>query len=304
MTLPPVRGKCRLNADLSTSVWFQAGGPAAVLFRPEDADDLAGFLRAYRGDLPILPLGLGSNLLVRSGGIKAVVVRLGKGFAGMRLEEGNRVYAGAGAPAANAARFAAENGVGGLEFMIGIPGAVGGLVAMNAGAYGNDMASVVLAVDLMDRDGTLRRAPVDGMGYAYRTSALPEQTTVVGALLQGVPSDPERIRARMAEIMKQREESQPVRGRTGGSTFKNPEGDKAWRLIDKAGCRGLRIGGAQMSEKHCNFMLNTGGATSDELEELGETVRRRVCEDSGVMLEWEIKRVGRPGAGDPSLRSG
>ena len=290
--LPNVRGKIRRNAPLAPTVWFQTGGAASILFRPADADDLCDFIKEYSGELPVIPLGLGSNTLIRDGGLKAVVVRLGKGFTQAERIDDARIYFGAGVPAATAAKFAANEGLTGAEFMIGIPGALGGLLKMNAGAYDGDMASIVEYVDVVTEKGEKKRLSCSDMGYSYRHSALPNAYICVGACLRLSSGSKEKSLAAMADYMAKRESSQPVKGRTGGSTFKNPDGDKAWRLIDAAGCRGLRIGGAQMSELHCNFLLNIDAATASDVENLGEEVKRRVYEHSGVMLEWEIKRLG------------
>ncbi|MET0156304.1 MAG: UDP-N-acetylmuramate dehydrogenase [Rickettsiales bacterium] len=290
--LPLVRGAYRFDANLAPTMWFQTGGPARALFRPADADDLAQFMREYDGDLPVLPLGLGSNTLVRDGGVNAVIVKLGKGFTQTERLGERRMYVGAGLPAAQAAKFAAAQGLSGAEFMIGIPGAIGGLVKMNAGAYGGDMAGIVEYADLIDGRGERIRLSVAELGYGYRHSALPSGSVCVGAALKLSPDDAESVDKTMGGYMEQRALSQPVKGRTGGSTFKNPPGDKAWRLIDAAGCRGLTRGGAQVSELHCNFLLNVNHAAASDIEELGEEVRAKVLAHSGTALEWEIIRIG------------
>lgn len=294
--LPPVRGRLRAGAELAKTTWFQVGGPAEVLFRPEDADDLAAFLAACPADMPVTVLGASSNLLVRDGGIAGVVIRLGGGFTECRAEDGCLVV-GAGCLNGHATQIAQMHGIGGLEFLSGVPGVIGGALAMNAGAYGSDTNAVLLQAEALDRQGMLHIVTPDRLGYSYRHCSLPEGWIFTRAVLQGVPAAPEEIAARMAQIAGERAASQPVRSRTGGSTFKNPPGGlKAWQLIDAAGCRGFQVGAAQMSELHCNFMINTGGATAAELEALGEEVRARVLAHSGVTLEWEIKRIGMPAA--------
>lgn len=291
--LPPVRGELVPNGSLADFIWFRCGGPADVLFRPADLADLVAFLKACPQDVPVLPVGVGSNLLVRDGGVEGVVVRLSKAFAKVTVEPGNRIRAGAAAMGITAASAARDAGIGGMEFLRGIPGTIGGAVRMNAGAYGREAADILVECTVVHRDGRVETLPAAALNYSYRHSELPEGAIVVEAVLEGVPGDPKEIGAEMDRIAAEREASQPLRSRTGGSTFKNPEGDKAWRLVDAAGCRGLTLGGAQVSEKHCNFLLNTGGATSADLEDLGEQVRARVKETSGVDLQWEIQRIGR-----------
>lgn len=291
--LPPVRGTLEANGSLADFIWFRCGGPADVLFRPADLADLVEFLKACPQDVPVLPVGVGSNLLVRDGGIEGVVVRLSKTFAQVSVEANNRIRAGAAAMGITAASAARDAGIGGMEFLRGIPGTIGGAVRMNAGAYGRETADVLVECTVVHRDGRIETLPKDALNYTYRHSELPGGAIVVEALLQGVPADPAVVGAEMDRIAAEREASQPLRSRTGGSTFKNPDGHKAWQLVDSAGCRGLTRGAAQVSEKHCNFLLNTGGATSADLEDLGEDVRARVKETSGVDLQWEIQRVGR-----------
>lgn len=291
--LPPVRGTMEAGGSLADFIWFRTGGPAEVLFRPADLDDLVAFVKGCPADVPILAVGVGSNLLVRDGGVDGVVVRLPKSFADVRIEPGNRVRAGAAAMGITVASAARDAGIGGMEFLRGIPGTVGGAVRMNAGAYGRETADILVECTVLHRDGRLETLPKSAMGYTYRHSNLASDAIVVEALLEGYPADPKEVGAEMDRIAAEREASQPLRSRTGGSTFKNPDGDKAWRLIDAAGCRGLTRGGAQVSEKHCNFLLNTGGATSADLEDLGDEVRRRVKETCGVDLHWEIERIGR-----------
>jgi len=274
-------------------VWFRVGGPAQILLRPADIDDLAGFLAARPAGLPVAVIGVGSNLLVRDGGIAGVVVRLPASF-GKIAAEGTCVRAGAAALDATVARVAAEAGIAGLEFLRGVPGTIGGALRMNAGCYGREIQDVFVQATAVDGNGNILTLSPADMAFAYRKSGLPADLIFVEAVLQGVPGEPAAIRARMEELSESREASQPIRARTGGSTFKNPPGHKAWQLVDDAGCRGLSLGAAQVSEKHTNFLINTGAASAAELEALGEEVRRRVKEKSGVMLEWEIKRVGVP----------
>ncbi|AKM06527.1 UDP-N-acetylenolpyruvoylglucosamine reductase [Pelagerythrobacter marensis] len=289
-----VRGSLTPNAPLAKLVWFKAGGAADWLFEPADLDDLREFLARLRGELPVMALGLGSNLIVRDGGVPGVVVRLGKAFATV-VDKGEHVLrCGGGASGILVSSSARDAGIAGLEFLRGIPGTVGGFVRMNGGAYGREVADVLLDCEVILPGGELVRLPAADLRYTYRHSVLPEGAVVVSARLQGTPGDPAEIGAEMDRIAQAREESQPLRTKTGGSTFKNPPDDKAWRLVDAAGCRGLRKGGAQVSEKHTNFLINTGDATSADIEGLGEEVRRRVYAETGVMLEWEIQRVGRP----------
>ena len=288
-----VRGKLTRDAPLAKLVWFKTGGAADWLFEPEDLDDLLTFLGGLDEGTPVMALGLGSNLIVRDGGVPGVVVRLGKAFAQVEVLPDCRLRCGGGASGILVSSTARDAGIAGLEFLRGIPGTVGGFVRMNGGAYGREVADVLVDCDLALPEGNLITLPAGELQYTYRHSALPEGAIVVAARFQGTPGDPRAIGAEMDRIAAAREESQPLRTRTGGSTFKNPPGDKAWRLVDAAGCRGLRQGGAQVSEKHANFLINTGDATSADVEGLGEEVRRRVAESQGVTLEWEIQRVGR-----------
>jgi UDP-N-acetylmuramate dehydrogenase len=288
---PEVRGRLTADASLAPLVWFKTGGSTDQLFEPADVADLQNFLRATPDDVPVWPLGLGSNLIVRDGGVRGVTVRLGKAFAGIAVE-GNVLACGAGAPGISVASAARDKGIAGLEFLRGIPGTVGGAVRMNAGAYGREVADILVSADVVLRSGEMKTLALDALGYTYRHSKLPEGAIVVAATFAGVPGAPAIIGAEMDRIAAEREASQPLRSRTGGSTFKNPEGHKAWALVDAAGCRGLRRGDAQVSEKHCNFLLNLGSATSADIEALGEEVREKVKAHSGVMLEWEIQRVG------------
>ncbi len=296
--LPRVRGRLSEKAPLSGITWFRVGGPAEIMFRPADRDDLASFLAGLPRDVPLTVIGVGSNLLVRDGGVPGVVVRLGRGFADIEAK-GLQVSAGAAVLDINVARMAADAGLAGLEFLSGIPGTIGGALRMNAGAYGRELVDVAIEGEALDRTGRLHRLDRKALGLGYRHSEVPEDWIFTGALLRAEAGEPAAIRARLNEIQAAREASQPIRSRTGGSTFANPPGHKAWQLIDQAGCRGLRIGGAQVSEKHTNFLINTGNATAADIETLGETVRRRVREASGIELRWEIRRIGvaaAPGA--------
>ena len=292
------RGDLTRGAPLAKLVWFKSGGPADWLFEPEDLDDLRTFLSQLEAAVPVMALGLGSNLIVRDGGVPGVVIRLGKPFSGCEIEEGNVVKAGGGTPGILAASSARDAGIAGLEFMRGIPGTVGGFVRMNGGAYGREVSDVLVDCTVVMRNGDCMVLPADALRYSYRHSELPAGAVVVSARFRGEPGDPEAIGAEMDRIAQAREDSQPLRTKTGGSTFKNPEGGpktlSAWEYVDAAGCRGLTMGGAQVSEKHTNFLINTGEATSADIEGLGEEVRRRVRADSGIDLEWEIQRVGRP----------
>lgn len=293
LNLPSVQGRYAFGADLSKHVWFRVGGVAQVLFKPESVFDLQYFLQAKPKDLPITVIGAGSNLLIRDGGISGVVIRLMRGFNDITIR-GNEITAGAGALDRTVAMVAAQHGLAGLEFFAGIPGTVGGAVFMNAGAYGTETKDILKSVDVVDSQGNLRTYPVDEIGFSYRHSDLDPGSIVVSATFQGRPEPADQILKRIEEIMTTRAEAQPVNARTGGSTFKNPEGMKAWELIDQAGCRGKQRGGAQVSEKHCNFLINTGDATAKDLEDLGNYVQKQVYENSGIQLEWEIQRVGVP----------
>lgn len=295
--LPTVRGRLTADAPLAAQTWFRVGGAAEVLFRPADADDLADFLARLDADVPVTVLGVASNLLVRDGGVPGVVIRLTRGFAEVAVD-GDLMTIGAGALDSTAAQAALEAGLAGLEFLSGVPGTIGGALRMNAGAYGGEIRDVFVAAEGVSRRGEKLAFDAAAMGFEYRKCAVPADVIFTRATLRGVPGDKAAIAARMAEIADKRGETQPVRARTGGSTFKNPPGHKAWELIDRAGCRGLTRGQAQVSEKHCNFLLNLGEATAAELEALGEEVRARVLAHSGVTLEWEIKRVGLPLGGN------
>lgn len=296
---PAPRGKLTANAPLAPLVWFKAGGAAEWLFEPKDADDLALFLAGLAPDVPVMALGLGSNLIVRDGGVPGVVVRLGKAFAGIAVLDATTLSCGGGASGIAVSSAARDAGIAGLEFLRGIPGTVGGFVRMNGGAYGREVADVLVSADVLLRSGERVTLPVDALGYTYRHSELPDCAIVVSATFRGQLGEPVAIQAEMDRIAAAREASQPLRTKTGGSTFKNPAGHKAWQLVDEAGCRGLTLGGAQVSPKHTNFLINTGTATSADIEALGEEVRRRVKAKSGIELEWEIQRVGSPAAANP-----
>jgi UDP-N-acetylmuramate dehydrogenase len=290
--MPGVAGKLERNGSLASFIWFKTGGPAEWLLRPDSAEDLAAFFRELGPEVPAMAVGLGSNLIVRDGGVPGVVVRLPKAMANVSVEPGDRIRAGGGAAGIKVSSTARNAGIDGLSFLSGIPGTVGGAVRMNAGAYGGETAEVLIEATLVLRDGRIETWQKERFGYTYRHSTLPEGAVVVEALFQGRAGDTAEIGAEMERIAAAREATQPTRTQTGGSTFKNPPGDKAWRVIDAAGCRGLTLGGAQVSEKHCNFLLNLGNATSADIEALGEEVRRRVLAHSGIELEWEIQRVG------------
>ncbi len=292
--LPAVRGRLEPEFPLADLTWFRTGGPAEVLFTPADEDDLAAFLAATPADVPVTVLGVGSNTLVRDGGVPGVVIRLGRGFGGLELLENSQIEAGTAVPDVKAARFAADNGIDGLTFLRGIPGTIGGALRMNGGAYGGETKDVLISARAVDRQGRKIVLNNADMGYSYRHCGAAADLIFTSAVLQGRPGDKAAILAAMDEITAKRELTQPVKSRTGGSTFKNPEGHKSWQLIDAAGLRGLRVGGAHMSELHCNFLINDGNATAHDIETLGETVRERVKAHSGVELEWEIKRIGVP----------
>jgi UDP-N-acetylmuramate dehydrogenase len=289
---PGVRGKLKGDAPLAPLVWFKSGGSAEWLFEPADDDDLVAFLRQLDPETPVMALGLGSNLIVRDGGVPGVVVRLGKAFAKVERVGETSLRCGGGASGILVSSSARDAGIAGVEFLRSIPGTVGGFVRMNGGAYGREVKDVLVECDVVLRSGEVRTLGLDELGYTYRHSELPDQAIVVSATFRGTAGEPAAIQAEMDRIAQSREEAQPLRSRTGGSTFKNPPGHKAWALIDAAGCRGMMLGGAQVSEKHCNFLLNTGSATSSDIEALGEEVRRRVRDKTNILLEWEIQRVG------------
>ena len=291
---PSLRGRLTPEAPLKDYTWFRVGGPAEVLYVPADEADLAAFLKSLPAHIPVTMIGLGSNLLIRDGGIEGVVIRLGRGFGEIKIEEGSRLRAGTAVPDVKVARAAADAGIGGLSFYRGIPGCVGGALRMNGGAHGRETCEVLVEARAVDRQGNVHVVPVAAMHYAYRHCGAPADYIFTEALFQGDPGDPATILAEMDEIAAYREEVQPIKSRTGGSTFKNPPGQKSWQLIDAAGCRGLTVGDARVSQMHCNFLINEGNATAADLEQLGETVRARVKETSGVELEWEIKRLGVP----------
>jgi UDP-N-acetylmuramate dehydrogenase len=290
--LPEVRGRVESNAPLGMQTWFGTGGCAEVLFKPEDRDDLAAFLKGVPEGVPVTVIGVGSNVLIRDGGIDGVVVRLGKAF-GNAASIGLEVHCGAAALDANVARVAQQAGIAGLEFLVGIPGSVGGAIVMNAGAYGTEVKDVFVSAEAVDMKGNVHVVDSNTLAFGYRQSAAPRDWIFTSAVLRGQPGNPDLIEARMNEIRAQRDDAQPLKTRTGGSTFKNPPGMKAWELIDKAGCRGLKRGGAMVSVKHCNFLINIGNATASDIEDLGEEVRAHVKESAGVELQWEIRRLGR-----------
>ncbi|MDI7863788.1 UDP-N-acetylmuramate dehydrogenase [Rhizobiaceae bacterium n13] len=288
-----IRGRLTPDAPMDRVTWFRAGGLAELMFQPHDTDDLIAFLKILPEDVPLTVVGVGSNLLVRDGGIPGVVLRLSaKGFGSVDLDGENRIRAGAICPDKNVAAMAMDHSIGGFSFFYGIPGSIGGALRMNAGANGAETADRLVEVHAVDRKGNRVVISREDMGYSYRHSAAPADLIFTEAVFQGYPEDRAKIRAEMDAVRNHRETVQPIREKTGGSTFKNPEGHSAWELIDEAGCRGLMIGGAQMSALHCNFMINTGNATGYDLEYLGETVRQSVFETSGIKLEWEIKRLG------------
>jgi UDP-N-acetylmuramate dehydrogenase len=290
--MPDLRGRLLPNQSLAELTWFRVGGPAQVLFMPEDEADLACFLEQLRAEIPVTVIGLGSNLIVRDGGVPGVVIRLGRGFNDVKLEAGIRIRAGTAVPDVKVSRAAQEAGLAGLAFFRGIPGAVGGALRMNGGAYGRETKDALIEARGVDRQGRVRVFSNGEMHYSYRHCGAPDDVIFTQALFQGSPGDPATIAAEMDKITESREATQPIKSRTGGSTFKNPQGHKAWQLIDAAGCRGLKVGDAQVSEMHCNFLINLSGATAADIETLGETVRKRVKENSGIELEWEIKRIG------------
>ena len=291
-TMPRVRGKLTADAPLAPLVWFKSGGKADWLFEPADADDLTSFLAELDPGVPVMALGLGSNMIVRDGGVPGVVVRLGKPFARIEQLDDTTLRCGGGASGILVSSTARDAGIAGLEFLRGIPGTVGGFVRMNGGAYGREVSDILVSARIALRSGEVEEWPAERLGYTYRHSEVPEGAVVLDATFRGRPGDPQVIGAEMDRIAQAREETQPLRSRTGGSTFKNPEGHKAWALIDAAGCRGMKLGDAQVSDKHCNFLLNLGSATSADIEELGEEVRRRVQARTNISLEWEIQRVG------------
>src|ERR1700733_7933495 len=292
-SMPELRGRLLANQSLAELTWFRVGGPAQVLFMPDDEADLSYFLANLPAEITVTVIGLGSNLIVRDGGVPGVVIRLGRGFGEIAVE-GVTVRTGAAVPDVKVARAAQEAGIAGLSFMRGIPGGIGGALRMNGGAYGRETKDALVEARAVDRAGRVHVLRNADMGYTYRHCGVPDDYIFAEALYQGERGDPAVIAAEMHKITESREATQPIKSRTGGSTFKNPPGHKAWQLIDAAGCRGLKVGGAQVSEMHCNFLINRGGATAADIEALGENVRRRVKETSGVELKWEIERLGVP----------
>ncbi len=295
MTLPLVRGKYKLNYNLAHLTWFKVGGAADILFKPKDAEDLASFLQQNANTLPVTVLGAGSNMIIRDKGIEGVVVKLGQGFTAMEILPDGKLSVGAGCLNFNLAKFAQGHCLKGFEFLVGIPGTIGGGVAMNAGAYGNEFKDIVSSVWTLDKNGKSQQIYSEDIGFSYRKNALSEELIFTKVLFKTKLGDADRIQARMDEIGRSRASTQPITEKTGGSTFANPPGRKAWELIDAAGLRDKRLGDASMSSKHCNFMINNGKATASDMEELGELVRKEVKEQSGVELKWEIKRIGRDG---------
>lgn len=288
---PKLRGRLLANEPLAPITWFRVGGPAQILFTPADEDDLAYFLASVP-DHPVTVIGLGSNLIVRDGGVPGIVIRMARGFTDVVIEEETKIRAGVAVPDVKVARAAADASLAGLAFYRGVPGAVGGALRMNAGAYGGETKDVLIRANAVSRSGEKVTFSNADMGYTYRHCSVPEEYIFTEALFQAKPGNKDEISAEMESITERREATQPIKSRTGGSTFKNPEGHKSWQLIDAAGCRGLVMGDAQVSELHCNFLINRGNATAADVEGLGEEVRRRVKENSGVQLEWEIKRIG------------
>lgn len=290
--MPDLRGRMLANESLAPLTWFRVGGPAQVLFTPADEDDLAYFLSKLSGDVPVYVVGVGSNLIVRDGGIEGVVIRLSPRGFGQITADGDTLTAGTAALDKRVAEAAAAANIGGLEFYFGIPGSIGGALRMNAGANGGETKDVLVEATGIGRAGAKHVFDNAGMQFVYRNSGVDPSIIFTSARFRGPIADPAAIRARMDEVQQHRETAQPIREKTGGSTFKNPPGHSAWKLVDAAGCRGLRIGGAQVSEMHCNFLINTGDATASDIEQLGETVRTRVLAQSGIDLHWEIKRIG------------
>ncbi|MET0431188.1 MAG: UDP-N-acetylmuramate dehydrogenase [Hyphomicrobium sp.] len=297
--MPELKGKLSANASLADVTWFRVGGPAQVLFMPADEADLAYFLKTLARGVPVQVIGLGSNLLVRDGGVPGVVIRLGRGFSDIKVEQGHRLRAGTAVPDVKVARAAADAGISGLAFYRGIPGSIGGALRMNAGAHGRETKDCLVGARAIDSSGAIHVLSLADMGFTYRHSGVPRDWIFTEATYAGEPGNPAEILKEMDEVADYREKNQPIKERTGGSTFKNPPGHSAWKLVDQAGCRGLRIGGAAVSEMHCNFLINDQKATGEDVETLGETVRARVRETSGVTLDWEIIRLGVPKPGRP-----
>jgi UDP-N-acetylmuramate dehydrogenase len=298
--LPELRGRLLSNAPMADITWFRAGGPAQALFTPADEADLSYFLKNIPPDLPVFTVGLGSNLLVRDGGVPGVVIRLARGFSDVVVEDGHRLRVGTAVPDVKAARAAADAGIAGLAFYRGIPGSIGGALRMNAGAHGAETKDVLIGARAVDRAGTIHELSLADMKFTYRHCGVPTSWIFTQALFQGTSGDPAAISKEMDEVAEYREKNQPIKERTGGSTFKNPPGNSAWKLVDQAGCRGFRVGGAKVSEMHCNFLINDQQASGEDIERLGETVRARVKASSGVTLDWEIIRLGLPQSGRPT----
>jgi len=300
--LPKVEGRLTENAPLAHMTWFGVGGPAEVLYKPADKDDLIKFVKECPSDIPFTVLGVASNLIIRDGGIPGVVLRLGKGFNDIEVLEDNRIKVGVAVLDANVANFACENEIAGFEFLVGIPGTIGGALRMNAGAYGGEIKDILEYAEVLFPNGEVKKVTLDEMGLSYRHNSMPKDIIFLSAVFKGVKGDKSEIAAKIEEIKAKKEASQPVRTKTGGSTFANPEGQSAWKLVDEVGLRGYKIGDAQISEKHTNFMLNVGNATAADLERLGEEARSRVFEKFGIMLRWEIKRIGVPLDKDEDIR--
>lgn len=298
--MPDLRGRLRANAVLSEITWFRVGGPAQVLFTPADEADLAYFLKLLPPEVPVFPLGLGSNMLVRDGGVPGVVIRLGRGFGQIEIGDGHRITAGSAVPDVKVARSAGEAGIAGLHFYRGIPGSIGGALRMNAGAHGTETKDVLESARAVDRQGNIHQLSLADMGFTYRHCGVPKDFIFTSATFRGARGSPAEILQQMEEVADYREQNQPIKERTGGSTFKNPPGHSAWKLVDAAGMRGFRIGGAMVSQMHCNFLINTEGATAEDIEQLGETIRSRVKANSGVELNWEIIRLGEALPGRPT----
>ena len=299
--LPELRGRLEANRPMADITWFRVGGPAQVLFAPADEADLAYFLKAAGADLPVTVVGVGSNLLVRDGGIPGIVIRLGRGFGKIEPEEGHRIRVGTAVPDMRLAQASATAGIAGLAFYRGIPGTVGGALRMNAGAHGTETKDVLVEARAVDRAGAIHTLKLANLRYTYRHCGAPDDLIFTEALYQGEPGDPAEITRAMQEVTDYREANQPTKARTGGSTFKNPPAASSWKLIDAAGCRGYRVGGAHVSEMHCNFLINDGEATAEDIETLGEEVRARVKAATGITLEWEIRRLGVPAEGRPMV---
>jgi len=299
--LPKVRGRLTENASLASTSWFGVGGDAEVLFKPADIDDLADFIKNCPKDIPITPLGVSSNIIIRDGGVEGVVIRFGREFNNLELLEDYRIKVGVSVLDVNLSSFAKEHSIAGLEFLSGIPGTIGGALRMNAGAYGGEIKDILEYAEVIFSDGSFKKVTVDEMGLSYRHNSLPDNVIFVSAVFKGVAGDKVEIGKKIQEIKDKKEASQPMRTKTGGSTFANPEGHSAWKLIDEVGLRGYRIGDAQISEKHTNFMLNVGNASAADLERLGEEARRRVYEKFRIMLRWEIKRIGVPLESDKDI---